>query len=241
MVFLPTKENNHNLIYDIPYKKNLELKIVSDGKDGFNFEAALHHAYLKPCENMEKLQQSSTTPKMAYSHSPMNISSSPSTSLQENLMDYLPKLLKCKTLENFKDFIIEIRGPYPEDNPAKQMELKKKIIGEWFKCNNKVFTKCSRKSIKEQAYKLLEIKDLHYVEFSHDGQFLFERRSSSFKIKGEKYRCEKCNNIFYKHFTAATRNATYDLDLCGEDPAEFYSSEEDVEDSDEKPKRPKYN
>ena len=186
MVFLPTKKNNHNVIYDIPYKKNLELKIVSDGKDSFNFETALHHAYIKPCENMEKLQQSSTTPKMAYSHSPMNISPSPSTSLQENLTDYLPKLLKCKTLEQFKDFIIEIRGPHPEDNPTKQTELKKKIIGEWFKCNKKVFAKCSWKPIKEQAYKVLEMKDLYYVEFSHDGQFLFERRSSSFKIKGEK-------------------------------------------------------
>ena len=84
-------------------KKYLELKIVSDGKDSFNFETALHHAYIKLCKNTEKLQQSSTTPKMAYSHSPMSISPSPSTSLQENLMDYLPKLLKCTTLEKFKD------------------------------------------------------------------------------------------------------------------------------------------
>ena len=185
-------------------KKNLELKIVSDGKDRFNFIAALHRTYIKPCENMKKLQQSSTTPKMAYSHSPMNTSPSPSTSLQENLMDYLPKLFKCKTLDKFKDFVIEIRGPHPKGNPAKQTELKEKIIGEWFKCNKKVFAKCSWKPIKEQAYKLLEMKDLHYIEFSHDSQFLFERRSSSFKIKGEKYRCEKCNNVFYKHLAPAT-------------------------------------
>ena len=161
----------------------------------------------------------------------MNTSPSPSTSLQENLTDYLPKLLKCKTLEKFKDFIIEIREPHPKDNPAKQTELKEKIIREWFKCNKKVFAKCSRKPIKEQTYKLLEMKDLHYIEFFHDGQFLFKKRSS-FKIKGEKYRCEKCNNIFYKHFATATRNATYDLDLYGEDPSQFYSLEEDIENSD---------
>ena len=67
---------------------------------------------------------------MAYSHSPMNTSPSSSTSLQENLTDYLPKLLKCKTVEKLKEFIIEIRGPHPEDNPMKQTELKEKIIGE---------------------------------------------------------------------------------------------------------------
>ena len=173
---------------------------------------------------------------MAYSHSHMNTSPSPSTSLQENLTDYLPKLLKCKTLEKFKDFVIEIRGPHPKDDPTKQTELKKKIIGEWFKCNKKVFAKCSWKPIKEQAYKLLEMKDLHYIEFSHDGQFLFERRSSSFKIKGEKYRCKKCNNVFHKHFAPATRSAPYDLDLYIEDPTQFYSSEEDIEDSDENQK-----
>ena len=73
---------------------------------------------------------------------------------------------------------------------------------------------------------------MHYVEFSHDGQFLFEKRSS-FKIKGEKYRSEKCNNIFYKHFAPATRNETCDLDLYREDPSQFYSLEEDIENSDE--------
>ena len=72
------------------------------------------------------------------------------------------------------------------------------------------------------------MKDLHYVEFSHDSQFLFEKKSSSYKIKGEKYRCEKCNNIFYKHFAPGTRP-----DLYGEDPSQFYSSEGDIEDSDE--------
>ena len=115
----------------------------------------------------------------------------------------------------------------------KQTELKEKIIGEWLKCNHKVFKNSSRKSIKEQSYKLLEMKDLHYVEFSHDRQFLFEKRSSSFKIKGEKYRCEKCNFIFYKHFSPATKDATYDLNVYGEDPGEFFLSEEDLEDSDE--------
>ena len=77
------------------------------------------------------------------------------------------------------------------------------------------------------------MKDLHCVEFSHDGQFLFKKRSSSFKIKGEKYRCEKCNNIFYKHFSPATKDATYDLDVYGEDPGQFFSLEQDIEDSDE--------
>ena len=67
---------------------------------------------------------------MAYSHSPMNTSPSTSTSLEANLTDYLPKLKKCKTLEKFKNFTIEIRGPHPEDNPAKQTELKEKIIEE---------------------------------------------------------------------------------------------------------------
>ena len=67
------------------------------------------------------------------------------------------------------------------------------------------------------------MKDLHYIEFSHDGQYLFKKRSSSFTIKGEKYRCDKCKNVFYKHFTAATKSATYDLDLYGEDPTQFYS------------------
>ena len=69
------------------------------------------------------------------------------------------------------------------------------------------------------------MKDLHYVQFSYDGHSFYKKRSSSFKIKGEKYRCEKCNIIFY--------DATYDLDLYGEDPSEFLSSEEDIEDSDE--------
>ena len=80
------------------------------------------------------------------------------------------------------------------------------------------------------------MKDLHYIEFSRDIQFLFERRSSSFKIKGEKYRYEKCNNAFYKHFAPAIRSAQYNLDLYREDPAQFYSSEEHVEDSDENQK-----
>ena len=137
-----------------------------------------------------------------------------------------------QNIEKFKDFVIEIRGPHPEDNPTKQMELKEKNIGEWFTCNQKVFAKCSRKPIKDQVYKLVEMKDLHYVQSSHDSQFLFKKRSSFLKIKGKKYRCKKCNNIFYKHFAPATRNATYNLDLYGEDPAQFYSSEEDIENSD---------
>ena len=83
---------------------------------------------------------------MAYSHSPMNTSPSISTSREANLTDYLRKLKKCKTLEKFKDFVIEIRGPNPEDDPAKQMELKEKVIEEWFKCNQKIFCKIPKKT-----------------------------------------------------------------------------------------------
>ena len=77
------------------------------------------------------------------------------------------------------------------------------------------------------------MKDLHCIQFSYNGHYFYKKRSSSFKIKGEKYRCEKCNIIFYKHYSRATKDATYDLDLYRVDPGEFFSSEEDIKDSDE--------
>ena len=40
------------------------------------------------------------------------------------------------------------------------------------------------------------------------------------------------NNIIYKQFSPATKDATYDLDIYGEDPGQFFLSEEDIEDSD---------
>ena len=39
------EKNNHNLIDDMSHK-NLELKIVSNGKDSFNFKTTLHSAYI---------------------------------------------------------------------------------------------------------------------------------------------------------------------------------------------------
>ena len=77
------------------------------------------------------------------------------------------------------------------------------------------------------------MRDMHYIQLSNDDHFLYKKRSSSFKIKSEKYRCKKCNNIFYKHFSLATKDATYDLDIYGDDPGQFFSSEEDIEDSNE--------
>ena len=80
-------------------------------------------------------------------------------------------------------FIIEIRGPHSEDNPSKQAELKDKIIGDWFKCDHEVFKSCRTECLKQQAYKLLEMKDLHYIQFLCHGQCFFLEFFSTIKSK----------------------------------------------------------
>jgi len=128
--------------------------------------------------------------------------------------DYHNKIDNLTSLKDWMNFIRETRGSHPQDNPAMQELFKKVIIKDWIKAR-KPSSKNKPKNMFAQALKLLDEKDLNFIEFSRfNDDFYYEKGSlSSDYMFGEQYRCEKCGQIYYKKFKAADATAQFDLEL----------------------------
>ena len=129
------------------------------------------------------------------------------------------------SLTEWRDLILEIRGPHPEDDPKTQNFLMNVALKEELFKNSKHY---KDNFIKGLAKDILENPDLNWLDIDETGwgmPFAHMRKA----LEGEEYECAQCNKKFKKRKAVKADEA--DLLSTAE---KIMIDDDDDEDDDEK-------